>query len=89
MIDDMGVARLATAGRSSIVAVPNTSFAGYSQSELDGDINKYRYSAPEVQWHDGSETEKILVTKESDVYGLAMVAYEASSHRPMSSNPWG
>ena len=87
MVDDNGVARLATAGRSSIVAVPDTSIAAHSQSEMDGDVDKYRYSAPEVQWHDGSETEKILITKESDVYGMAMVAYEVSSHRPVSSDP--
>ena len=84
LIDDNGVARLATAGRSSFVAVPGTSIAGHSQSGLD-DIDKYRYSAPEVQWRDGNEPEKILITKESDVYGMAMVAYEASSQRPVSS----
>lgn len=81
------MARLATAGYSSVFAVPGTSIAGHSQSGIDGTVDKYRYSAPEVQWRDGSETEKILITQESDVYGMAMVAYEASSHRPVSSNP--
>ena len=87
MIDDNGVARLATAGRSSIVAVPGTSIAAHSQSGLDGDIDEYRYSAPEIQWRDDGGVGKILITKESDVYGMGMVAYEVSSHHPASSGP--
>lgn len=70
---------MATAGRSSIVAVPGTSIAGHMQS--GGEIDNYRYSAPEIQWPEDHDTDEILITKESDVYGMAMIAYEASSHR--------
>ena len=87
MIDDDGVARLATMGRSSIVAVPDTSIDAHSQSGLDGDIDKYRYSAPEIQWRDDRGVDEILITKESDVYGMGMVAYEVSSRRLVSSWP--
>ena len=69
---------MANGGRSSIVAVPDTSIAGHDQS--GGDVDNYRYSAPEIQWHDDGDTDKILITKESDVYGMGMVAYEASFH---------
>lgn len=76
LIDGNGVARLATAGRSSIVAVPGTSAAGHVQS--GGDIDNYRYSAPEIQWPEDHGMDKILITKESDVYGMGMVVYEVS-----------
>ncbi|KAF9650321.1 kinase-like protein [Thelephora ganbajun] len=77
LIDDNGVARLATAGHSSIVAVPGTSIAGWHvQSALDGEVDDYRYSAPEIQWPEDYGMDKILITKESDVYGMAMVIYE-------------
>jgi serine/threonine protein kinase len=82
LIDDNGAARLATAGRSSIVAVPNTSVAGHDQSAA-ADAGSFRYAAPEIQWPEDHDMDKILITKESDVYGMGMVAYEASSHRPM------
>ena len=75
---------MATAGRSSVVAVPDTSIAGHSQSGVDGDVDKYRYWAPEIQWRDDGNMDKILITNESDVYGMAMVAYEVSSNRPVS-----
>lgn len=55
---------------------------GHVQS--GGDV--YRYLAPELQWRDDGETDKIFPTEESDVYGMGMVAYEASlvlsSQRP-------
>ena len=51
-----------------------TSIAGHVQSGGD----KYRYLAPEIQWRDDGEMDKILPTEESDVYGMGMVAYEAS-----------
>ena len=73
LVDNEGTARLATAGRSSIVTVPEGDF------ETDAYINKYRYSAPEI-WSVGA-----CITKESDVYGIGMVAYEASYHYPVSS----
>lgn len=62
------------------MAVPGTSTAGHIQS--GGDIDDYRYSAPEIRWPESQGENKILITKESDVYGMGMIAYEASSHRP-------
>ena len=56
------------------MAAPGTSILGHVQSGGD----KYRYLAPEIQWRDDGETDKILPTEESDVYGMGMVAYEAS-----------
>lgn len=76
LIDDNGVARLATAGRSSFVAVPGTSVEGHVQS--GGGIDNYRYSAPEIQWPENHDVDEILITKESDVYGMGMVLYEVS-----------
>ena len=66
------------------MAVPGTSIAGHSQSGVDGDVDKYRYWAPEIQWRDDGNMDKILITNESDVYGMAMVAYEVSSSHPVS-----
>lgn len=72
--------------------VPGTSVANHVQSGQE-DIVEYRYLAPEVQWLEdntadkGDTTDKILITKESDVYGMGMVAYEASFHRMVSSGP--
>ena len=83
MIDDNGVARLATAGRSSIVATPGTPAESYEKPR--GYINNYRYSAPEVRWPEDRYKDRILISKESDVYGMGMVAYEASSHPRVSS----
>ena len=64
------------------MAAPGTSIAAHVQSEADGDIDDYvRYMAPEIitGFYDGNG-DKILATKESDVYGMGMVAYEASSY---------
>ena len=69
---------MATAGRSSIVAVPDTPTPGHTQSGGNGDIDDYRYWAPEIQWPEDHGMDEILLTKESDVYGMGMVAYEAS-----------
>jgi len=52
-----------------------------------GDIDNYRYSAPEIQWPEDHDQDKILITRESDVYGMGMVVYEASSYHSVSSNP--
>jgi len=68
-----------------MVAVPGTSVASHIQS--GGDIDNYRYSAPEIQWPEDHGADKILITKESDVYGIGMIVYEVSSHRHMSSEP--
>ena len=82
MVDDNGVARLTTPGHSSIVTVPGASIVGNVRSGGDGDNN--RYLAPEIQWRDDGGTDEILITEESDVYGMGMVVYEAS-HRLVSS----
>ena len=86
LVDDSGTVRLATAGRSSIVATPGTSIAGHIQSVVDGDDNNYRYMEPEILLPDELHTgnvDRILATKEGDVYGMAMVTYEASSRCPV------
>jgi len=80
LVDDSSTARLATAGRSSIVATPGTSTAGHIQSVVDGDDNDYRYIEPEILLPDelyAGNVDRILATKEGDVYGMAMVVYEA------------
>ena len=69
------------------MAVPGTSVAGHVQSALEADMDKCRYSAPEIQWPEDHDMDKVLITKESDVYGVGMVAYEASPHCPVSSSP--
>jgi hypothetical protein len=68
------------AGRSSLVPTPDTSFAGH-QSSLEENLDGHRYLAPEIQWPEDYNMEKVVVTKESDVYGMAMVIYKARSHR--------
>ena len=62
--------------------------AGYNPSEFvgDNDNDEYRYSAPEVQSPEDFGMDKILFTEGSDVYGMAMITYEARSHRPTSYN---
>ena len=89
MIDDGGNARLASGGYSSIVAVPGTPFADYIQSSVEGSrgLGQCRYLAPEIQWPEDYGTDKILITKESDIYGMAMVIYEARHYKPISSGP--
>jgi hypothetical protein len=65
------------------VAVPGTSVAGHIQSAAAG-VQNYRYAAPEIQWPD-EEDEEPRITKQSDVYGMGMIAYEASPYHPMLS----
>jgi len=86
LIDDNGVARLATGGRNSIMAVPDTSIADHVQS--GGDVDGYRYSAPELHQPEGHGTDETIITKESDVYGMGMIVFEASSRRPVSPSGW-
>ena len=65
------------AGRSSLIPEPNTLSAGHLSS-LEEDLDGCRYSAPELQCPEYYGMEKVVITKESDVYGMAMVIYEAS-----------
>jgi len=50
-------------------------------------IDDYRYSAPEILWRDDDSMGRILIRQESDVYGMGMVAYEASRHLPVLPDP--
>lgn len=77
MIDDNGAARLATGVRSSILVTPDTPIAGDVQP--GGDTDSHRYSAPELHQPEGRDIGGILMTKESDVYGMGMVILEARS----------
>jgi len=83
LIDDEGVARLSANGCGQTAAIPDTSTVDHGQSV--GDVDNDRYSAPELHQLDGRSVDEIPVTKESDVYEMGMVIYEASSHRPVLS----
>ena len=48
-------------------------------SVLDGQIDDFRYSAPEVQWPEDFDMTEVRLTKESDIYGMAMVIYKVGS----------
>ncbi|KAF9789185.1 kinase-like domain-containing protein [Thelephora terrestris] len=90
LIDNDGKSRLSTGGRSTIVAVPNTSIADHKQSKLDASISDYRYVAPEIQWTDDYQKGEVLITKKSDVYEMAMVIYEVLSNtKPYSDCNYG
>ena len=69
------------------MAVPGTRFANYLQSPVEGDLGDCRYLAPEIQWPEDYGTDKILITKESDIYGIAMVIYEARPYKSISPGP--
>ena len=69
------------------MAAPDTSIASFVPSAWDEGGEDYRYLAPEVQWPEDYGMDKVLITKESDVYGMAMVIYEARYHRPISFCP--
>ena len=75
LIDNGGNARLAIAARSSIVPVPGTSTAAHVPSVQDALIDDLRCSAPEVQWPELYGKDEAHITKESDVYEMAMVIY--------------
>ena len=66
------------------MAVPGTPFAGYFQYLSKENLSGNRYLAPEIQLSEDYGTDKILITKESDVYGMAMVIYRARSYKPIS-----
>ena len=61
-----------------VLAAPGTSFT------LDQGSNVDRYFAPEIQSPGAYGMEGFVTTKESDIYGMAMVIYEARSYRPVS-----
>ena len=82
LIDSSGNPRLAIAGRSSIVTALGTSNAGRGQPTPGGDADDSRYSAPEIQRPEDYGLDNILLTKESDMYEMAMVIYEARYYRP-------
>jgi len=72
------------------VAVPGTSVAGHEQSAVDGDIDDYRYMGPEIISSDElycGSVDKVLATKENDVYGIGMIVYEVGSHCPVFIRP--
>lgn len=48
-------------------------------TQCEGDNDNYRYSAPETQFPKGCGESVTPATRERDVYGMGMVAYEASS----------
>jgi len=52
-----------------------------------GDIDNYRYSAPETQFPMDHSEAVTPSTYEVDVYGMGMIAYEVSSYSPGPSGP--
>ena len=62
------------------MVVPGTPFAEYLPSSLSGGLCCYRYLAPEIRWPEAYGTDKIPVMKESNIYGMAMIIYEARSY---------
>lgn len=88
-MDDSGTARLATGDRTFVftpVGSPLVEHPPYRWGDHTPDL---RFRAPEVQWPEEHAVEKIdevAMTKESDVYEVAMVAYEVSFHRLASSS---
>ena len=90
LVDDSGTARLAMAGRSSVMAIPGTEIAGHIQSVVDGDFDDYGYTAPEIALpEEFGNVDNVLATKEADVYGMGMIAYEVSSHCLVFIQPEG
>ena len=72
-------------GHGSIAVVPGTPFAEYLQSSLEGDLGDCRYLAPEIQWPEDYGT--VPAMRESDIYGMAMVIYEARCYQLISYGP--
>ena len=52
-----------------------------------GDIDNYRYSAPETQFPMDHSEGVTPSTYEGNVYGIGMIAYEVSSYSPGPSGP--
>ena len=69
------------------MAVPGTR---YVQSCVDGDIDDYQYTAPEISLpEEFGNIGNVLATKEADVYGMGMVAYVVSSRCLVFIRPEG
>ena len=51
-------------------------------TQSGGDIDNYRYSAPEAlfPWDYGGDVTPYSYAR--DIYGIGMITYEASSHHP-------
>jgi len=47
-----------------------------------GDIDNYRYSAPEILFPEDHSQQIDPVTVRADIYGIGMIIYEASSRCP-------
>ena len=62
---------------------------GFARLDLQsvGDIDNYRYSAPETRFPKDHSEAVTPVTYERDIYGMGMIAYEVSSRSPGSSSP--
>ena len=69
------------------MAVPGTPLAGYFQYPLKGNLGGNRYLAPEIQWPEDYGMDEVIVTKESDIYGMAMITYEARFYKSVSPRP--
>ena len=52
-----------------------------------GDIDNYRYSAPETRFPKYCSESVTPITYEKDMYTMGMIIYEASSYHPGSSGP--
>lgn len=87
MVDYDDKARLAAAGRSSIVTGLDPGNLLQGQSTFEVDVPGCRYSAPEIQQAERSGVREIPITQDSDVYGMSMVIYEARSRRSASFGP--
>ena len=63
--------------------------SGAAQLEVQskGDIDNYRYSAPETRFPKDRSEDPTPFTFERDVYGMGMIAYEASPYRHESPGP--
>lgn len=87
-MDDTGTARLATGGRTFVVTPVGSPLVEHPPYRWGDHTPDLRFRAPEVQWpeeHAVEQIDEVAMTKESDVYEVAMVAYEASFYRLTSS----
>ena len=90
LIDDDGNARLTATIHSSIIADSGASTSDRAQVSTDSieETRDFCYSAPEIEWPENRGIDNVTRTRESDVYGMAMVIYEARSRWRVSSGLW-